>query len=136
MIPGRWYSYLSINHTCKNATSMRWPPIHFQQIFTPMCNSKPFTRIPNLILSHKRIAIYVDKKNLKNPTYFKRQCRWCASSDIEQIFGQNIYKNNEFDDDLRCMMISRNMKKTKFKIMKVMKFMLKTISSHLLLSIP
>ena len=39
-----------------------------------------------------------------------------------------------FDDDLKFMMNSRNLRKTKFKIVKVMNGTSKTISSHLILS--
>lgn len=67
-------------------------------------------------------VIYADNQISNKSTYFGRQHKWCTSVDIEQIVV-NISFNLRlsyiefmvfykiFDDDLKCIMNSRDMKK-------------------------
>ena len=62
------------------------------------------------------------KKFEKKSTYFSSWCKWCASGDIEQAIVKILLKiwynyieliifYKTVDDDFKCIMKSRNMKK-------------------------
>jgi hypothetical protein len=92
-------------------------------------------------------AIYVDKTIWKKSTCFSSWCKWRASGDIEQALVKILFKI--WLNYVELMIFYKNRwwwpqvyneikeyeKEIKFKVVKVIKIISKTKSSHLLLSI-